>query len=859
MRHAFLRTAVVIWAGSGLSACADSSESNHAPELLPIEEAEFKVNQGGSIDLYAADADGDKLTWSFTIDPEPPTQTSGLSGKPAITALSKEHARFTWTPGVADAKAAASAPYSVVVKVTDEHGAEDSGRFVLTVVNDGGVSNGNVLRFIEPQGAGMAVDLSQTNCIKDLPVTVKGDQIPADEVQVWMADPILEGATLKGWGKERKFSWCPPAELLDNSLNHAVIFEASQADSELNVEKRFWFRFKRPAAALCPGTAPVISHQAPSGFTGALNYEIKAKITDDIGFKAPPYLIFSSTEPQNGDTSGWPLVDFKSLGQNEWSAEIPNLNLADGETARIYYQIIATDNDDHTGTTCDHTTESEILSFSVKGGQAEGETYGFCHSCVSDAQCGGAKDACVPLSGGAFCTLACVNGQCDAGSVCTSYESVDGVVSEQCLPLGLTCSSGCVIDDFDAAARNNSEELGTRIPAGQYEHLSICSGDQDFFKVHVEQGQKIVARIEFNNADGDLEMAMAMPGDAHYLYQSQSENDFEQVQEKCIAQSGDADIVVYPYETNENEYRLIVEIGEGECGAVCENDMYDIYGGNDSLDYSIEIDLPFFKENLMICPDDVDYFSFNATAGEIIDMMIEFVHGEGDLNLALYNASGTLLERSDTSRDLEMIEYQMPETGRYLVEIAGVSSSMANSYNLWVDRYQVSSCENDSDCPAGSYCATGTCRDDACAALTGDCFNEHVCVSNVAGSDLSVVGGICALRCESQSDCRPGYACKRFEDYTWACAPSGTAGIGERCETFKDCAGVRVCLGTFGGYCATGGCDDEEIDFNCEGGSSCVDYLGYPVCLKNCSSVGDCRASDGQSCELSGENKVCMP
>ncbi len=868
---------VVVVAAALATGCAE--ESNRNPTLLPIDDAVFKVNQSGTIEVRAGDPDQDQLTYDFVIDPAPVTQTAGTGGRPRLTEVSNELAIFTWTPGVAETGGERSKAFTVTFTVKDGRGGQASESIQLRVEDDG-VSSGGGLRFGAPPGAGMAVDLGQTECVDQLAVEVKSEAYAADQIELTMTPPpaarcgepgapndcraptlVVPPGTKTGF-----FDWCPTEAQLDLSLSHTVVFTARVKGSDQEISKRFTIRFKRTAGAGCAGEPPVIEHTEPGSFSGPLNYPIEATIRDDVGFKAPPVLAFTvdpgvEPAPTSPDTSGWQLVEFAPGQGDRWTASVPNLNLPPGDSAQVYYVIIATDNDDPDSTRCDHTTESRTFRFTATGGAGGGSTYGLCAPCVADQQCGGPADRCVNLRGEGFCGVSCENTDCGPGQLCLELESIsDGTTSLQCMPQDLNCGQICADDAYEAGTRNDTAQAAAPLEVGTHEGLTLCDGDEDYFAVPVEARQSITVRAVFADARGDLDLAMALPGDADFAYQSLNGGvDVEQVTEPCVPQAGEAVIVVFPFEGAQNQYTLEIEAGPGQCDQMCQDDRYDQGDGNDTLDdatlYDAE-DLPLTEEGLFICREDADFFGFEARAGQIITAGIAFRHRDGDLDLRLYRVSDeAVVAESLSYRDAEMVQVEAAVDDVYIVEVFGATRSVSNAYGLLLEVDQVQMCQSTMECAAGQYCSARGCIEDTCGGF-GDCEGAHGCVTPRAGLDPATSGGSCAARCQADRDCRAGNACKRFEDFSRGCGVAGAAGPGRRCASYRDCSGEQVCFATPGGYCAAGGCAGAG---DCPMGTICGTLDGFDACLKACQGDGDCRVAEGYRCKPVAGGMACLP
>lgn len=98
-------------------------------------------------------------------------------------------------------------------------------------------------------------------------------------------------------------------------------------------------------------------------------------------------------------------------------------------------------------------------------------------------------------------------------------------------------------------------------------------------------------------------------------------------------------------------------------------------------------------ENLTICSEDRDYFSIDAVPGDEIGARIEFMHAQGDLDLALLFEGRTLGTSQDTT-NVEEIRHTAERSGRYVFEVYGFGSEVENTYRLFTYRNRAP-CEPD--------------------------------------------------------------------------------------------------------------------------------------------------------------------
>lgn len=87
-----------------------------------------------------------------------------------------------------------------------------------------------------------------------------------------------------------------------------------------------------------------------------------------------------------------------------------------------------------------------------------------------------------------------------------------------------------------------------------------------------------------------------------------------------------------------------------------------------------------------ICVDDQDWFVVPVLAGDNLRARIGFAHAQGDLDIALYDANGTLLLDSTSGSDDEQIDYQSSTAQNLALRIFGFDGA-SNSYILGIDLY----------------------------------------------------------------------------------------------------------------------------------------------------------------------------
>ena len=122
---------------------------------------------------------------------------------------------------------------------------------------------------------------------------------------------------------------------------------------------------------------------------------------------------------------------------------------------------------------------------------------------------------------------------------------------------------------------------------------------------------------------------------------------------------------------------------EGRCERrpSCEDDPFE---ENDQLSSAAPIE-PGDHQNLMICSEDEDWYSLPLCQGGRLSVEAHFLHSNGDLDIALYDAEGLTLGSSRTTGDIERLEYEASADELLFLRIGGLGSA-SNLYRLLLER-----------------------------------------------------------------------------------------------------------------------------------------------------------------------------
>jgi hypothetical protein len=192
---------------AGAVACSDGS----APDLLGLTDQVAVVGQEFTLELEGVDPDGDRLSYSFQAE-------SALAGRAMMTQTPRGTGVFRWTPLAAD----------VGQHAFDFTVSDGSNTTTVTINIDVRATSQGVPRFIEPAGAGKAIDLSATPCV-DLDIVVEDQDTP--QVTITEEEPKIAGATLEQLdGTTAHWRWCPTASQAAETDRYTLVLGADDGE-----------------------------------------------------------------------------------------------------------------------------------------------------------------------------------------------------------------------------------------------------------------------------------------------------------------------------------------------------------------------------------------------------------------------------------------------------------------------------------------------------------------------------------------------------------------------------------------------------------------------------------------------------
>jgi hypothetical protein len=231
----------------------------------------------------------------------------------------------------------------------------------------------------------------------------------------------------------------------------------------------------------------------------------------------------------------------------------------------------------------------------------------------------------------------------------------------------------------DAFEPNNSSAAAALVAPGLHSNLE-CK-DDDWYQIVVTEESNIKVHVNFTNATGDLDMVLTDSSGAQ-LDKSESTADSETVRKNAVA-PGSYRVRVFGYSGAKAPYSMIVTVeatGNGASNGNNSNNGDDAFEDNDSQGSAAVITVGIHPN--LVCKDK-DWYKITVPSNSTLTFKISFQNAAGDLDMVLTNAAGTVLERSETTTDIEAVRKSNLSAGTYYVRIYGYQGAQA-PYDLTV-------------------------------------------------------------------------------------------------------------------------------------------------------------------------------
>ena len=372
---------------------------------------------------------------------------------------------------------------------------------------------------------------------------------------------------------------------------------------------------------------------------------------------------------------------------------------------------------------------------------------------------------CNPRSG--FCRDSCEGVSCVEGWICDQ-----GLCTFDDPCTDITCNNGrlcspemgrcelffCGPDRFESGNANNNLPQATQLRSEtqRIDDLTICSIDFDWYTFTLPAHQSARVSIRFENHVADLTLRMYTSNNLLTpTLEINSQNDDEFI--GLIPNDEDRRFYFRVSATDsfqQNRYSLVIELDlpgtvcndVSECGdarectrALCDglgdtDPSTDVIGVNDPMDPTDPMDpecmedsfepndtyedatefTTFNTESLsaQICGNNTDFYLINLEETSDLEILVNFTHSEGDLDISLVEANGESLALGVSSNDNERIFVESLPANSYYLIVYGFAGS-ENSYSISVNQSpsagEMNECVIDDECRWDYACLSGNC------------------------------------------------------------------------------------------------------------------------------------------------------
>lgn len=246
-------------------------------------------------------------------------------------------------------------------------------------------------------------------------------------------------------------------------------------------------------------------------------------------------------------------------------------------------------------------------------------------------------------------------GDCPGGLLC---NTTNGLCEEGQAPqTGSDCAGG--------AQRSEAATLA----AGDTPGLSVCSGRDSFFSLDLVKGQQAQIRVDFTHAEGDIDIQL-LDAAGTVLASSESVANSEAVAHTATV-DGAHILRIYGYNGAENTVSVSVTFDDAPAG--CQEEDAALANNDDRASAPALDAARSFPGG--ICGADSDWYSVTLTGAWTA--RVEFAHAVGDLDLALVDADGNVVNTSQSTSDSEEVQ----ATGPHFIRVYGYSGA-TGAYTL---------------------------------------------------------------------------------------------------------------------------------------------------------------------------------
>jgi hypothetical protein len=308
--------------------------------------------------------------------------------------------------------------------------------------------------------------------------------------------------------------------------------------------------------------------------------------------------------------------------------------------------------------------------------------------------------------------------------------------------LGILLSQNAWAEDCssDAYEPNNTHSEAPLLNSGESISAQACLFDDDYFAITLEADSVVTVETTSIIPTGDLDLYLLSIDGSTELAHSLGDTSNESIIDFYIPEAGTYYIKTSLYSdlslsTSGASYDLTLNITEAQA---CE---IDIYEENDSWNNTTVITVAngTSLDDLTICPEDEDWFSFELLEHEQLTVTVDFDNDNGDLDINLKDINNNTLASSNTIEDQEVVVYLPESPGAYKLQVKLFTENdaqLGNSYSLQMQTQIINPCGEDEYDPNESMESAQALLEKTYDLVS--CDADWFIISATEGKDISI-------------------------------------------------------------------------------------------------------------------------
>lgn len=243
-----------------------------------------------------------------------------------------------------------------------------------------------------------------------------------------------------------------------------------------------------------------------------------------------------------------------------------------------------------------------------------------------------------------------------------------------------TCTS-------DQLEENDTQAAAVALPGNSASNLTSCTGDDDYYRYALNAGDRVQVNATFTDAEGDIDISLLNAAGTSVASSAGTADNESFTYTVATAGTYALRVTLYADAGNSpgNTYGLSVTVTPPAAAGCSTTDMYE---PNNSQAAGAALSLGS-ASNLGICAMDDDFYAIALNANDAFVGQVNFVDAEGDIDITLLNAAGTVVASSAGVVDNERVTYTVPTTGTYTLRVylyGDAGTNPGNLYSMTVSR-----------------------------------------------------------------------------------------------------------------------------------------------------------------------------